>query len=92
MLVTPLLLVLLRVLTGDLPAGPGAVTTAAVLLLTCAVTLALGPARLPVAGNPAAIHAAALRRRAYRTAYLPRATRPPGPPRPRAPGRAPAAA
>ncbi|WP_167349399.1 hypothetical protein [Kitasatospora griseola] len=77
MLVTPLLLALLRVLTGDLPTGPGAVTAAALLVLTCAVALALTPARLPIAGTPAAIHAAAMRRRAYRTAYLPRATPPP---------------
>ncbi|MFD8480960.1 DUF6412 domain-containing protein [Kitasatospora sp. NPDC059673] len=93
MLVAPLLLALFRVLTGDLPTGPGAVTTAALLVLACAVTLALTSARLPVAGTPAAVHAAALRRRAYRTAYLPpRDPAAPGRPRPRAPGRRLAAA
>ncbi|GLW71734.1 hypothetical protein Kpho02_40330 [Kitasatospora phosalacinea] len=93
MLVTPLLLALLRVLTGDLPTGPGALTAAALLLLAAAVTVAATTARPPDARTPAAVHAAALRRRAHRTAYLPpRDPDAPGRPRPRAPGHRPAAA
>lgn len=88
MLVAPLLLALLRVLTGDLPTGPGALAAAAVLLLAVAVTVTLAAPRVPGARTPAAVHAAALRRRAYRTAYLPpRDPDAPGRPRPRAPGR-----
>ncbi|WP_282205780.1 DUF6412 domain-containing protein [Kitasatospora fiedleri] len=92
---TPLLLALLRVLTGDLPAGPGALTAAAALLLLAAVATgaALAAARVPGARTPAAVHAGALRRRAYRTAYLaPRDPDAPGRARPRAPGQPPAAA
>ncbi len=93
MLVTPLLLALFRVLTGDLLTGPGALTAAALLLLTVAVTATLTTTRLPGARTPAAVHAAALRRRAYRTAYLPpRDPDAPGRARPRAPGHRPAAA
>ncbi|QKW19687.1 hypothetical protein HUT16_12005 [Kitasatospora sp. NA04385] len=84
MFVTPLLLALLRVLTGELLTGPGALTAAALLLLTAAVAVTLTTVGLPGARTPAAVHAAALRRRAYRTAYLSRATRTP---RPRAPHR-----
>ncbi|MFB7944055.1 DUF6412 domain-containing protein [Kitasatospora phosalacinea] len=93
MLGTPLLLALLRVLTGDLPGGPGALTAAALLLLTAAVAAGLTAVGLPGARTPAAVHAAALRRRAYRTAYLPpRDPAAPGRPRPRAPGHPAAAA
>nr|WP_202523804.1 DUF6412 domain-containing protein [Kitasatospora sp. SID7827] len=94
-----MLLALLRVLTGDLltgvapGTGPGALTAAALLLLAATVAVSLTSARLPGARTPAAVHAAALRRRAYRTAYLsPRDPDAPGRARPRAPGRCPAAA
>ncbi|GLW54967.1 hypothetical protein Kpho01_29780 [Kitasatospora phosalacinea] len=93
MLAVPLLLALLRVLTGDLPTGPGALTAAALLLLTAAVAATLTAVGPPGARTPAAVHAAALRRRAYRTAYLPpRDPDAPGRARPRAPGHPAAAA
>ncbi|GAA4850375.1 DUF6412 domain-containing protein [Kitasatospora terrestris] len=92
-----LLLAVLRVLTGDLLQGPGALTAvaaaAALVLLAGAVAGTLAAARPLGARAPAAVRAATLRRRAFRTAFLPQ--RDPdarGRRRPRAPGAAPAAA
>ncbi|MGW4806540.1 DUF6412 domain-containing protein [Kitasatospora sp. NPDC004272] len=91
--VAPLLLALFQVLTGDLLTGPGALTTAALLLFAAAVAGTLTAARRSGARTPAAVHAGVLRRRAYRTAYLrPRDPDAAGRARPRAPGRLPAAA
>ncbi|MFJ1705690.1 DUF6412 domain-containing protein [Kitasatospora sp. NBC_00374] len=97
MSVVALLLGVFRLLTGELLTGsPGltvAAATAAVVLLSGAVAGTLAAARLLGARAPAAVRSGALRRRAYRTAFLPQ--RDPdarGRRRPRAPGAAPAAA
>ncbi|WP_395296057.1 DUF6412 domain-containing protein [Kitasatospora hibisci] len=92
-----MLLGLLRVLSGDVLAEGGTLTSvataAAVVLLTGAVAGALVVARLLGARAPAAVRNGMLRRRAFRTAFLPQ--RDPdarGRRRPRAPGAAPTAA
>ncbi len=98
MTVVAMLLGLLRVLSGEwLAEGGGSLTSvaaaAAVLLVAGAVAGALVVARLLGARAPASVRAGALRRRAFRTAFLPQ--RDPdarGRRRPRAPGAAPAAA
>lgn len=102
MSVVALLLGVFRLLTGglpggELPTGPTGLTvaaaTAAVVLLSGAVAGTLAAARLLGARAPAAVRSGVLRRRAYRTAFLPQ--RDPdarGRRRPRAPGAAPAAA
>ncbi|WP_420492775.1 DUF6412 domain-containing protein [Kitasatospora camelliae] len=95
--VVALLLALLRVLTGDQLLGQPALAvvaaTAAVVLLAGAVAGTLVAARLLGARAPSTVRDGVLRRRAYRTAFLPQ--RDPdarGRRRPRAPGAAPAAA
>ncbi|MFC5643481.1 DUF6412 domain-containing protein [Kitasatospora cinereorecta] len=92
-----LLLGVFRLLTGELLLGPGALTAvaaaAALALLAGGVAGTLAAGRLLGARAPAAVRDGALRRRAYRTAFLPQ--RDPdarGRRRPRAPGAAPAAA
>ncbi|MEV0531325.1 DUF6412 domain-containing protein [Kitasatospora sp. NPDC050463] len=92
-----MLLGLLRVLTGDVLTEGGTLTsvaaTAAVVLLAGAIAGTLVAARLLGARAPAAVRDGTLRRRAFRTAFLPQ--RDPdarGRRRPRAPGAAPAAA
>ncbi|GAA4999445.1 DUF6412 domain-containing protein [Kitasatospora paranensis] len=97
MSVTALLLALVRLLTGDLLLGPGALTTvaaaAALVLVAGAVAGTLAAARLLGARAPAAVRDGVLRRQAFGTAFLPQ--RDPdarGRRRPRAPGAAPAAA
>ncbi|MCG6496268.1 DUF6412 domain-containing protein [Kitasatospora sp. A2-31] len=92
-----MLLGLLRVLSGDVLAEGGTLTSvataAAVVLLTGAVAGALVVARLLGARAPAAVRNGMLRRRAFRTAFLPQ--RDPdarGRRRPRAPGAASTAA
>ncbi|MFJ3792050.1 DUF6412 domain-containing protein [Kitasatospora sp. NPDC090091] len=92
-----MLLGLLRLLSGDVLAEGGTLTSvataAAVVLLTGAVAGALVVARLLGARAPAAVRNGMLRRRAFRTAFLPQ--RDPdarGRRRPRAPGAAPTAA
>ncbi|GAA2799558.1 hypothetical protein GCM10010505_28120 [Kitasatospora aburaviensis] len=84
-------------LSGDVLAEGGTLTSvataAAVVLLTAAVAGALVVARLRGARAPAAVRNGMLRRRAFRTAFLPQ--RDPdarGRRRPRAPGAAPTAA
>lgn len=91
------LLGLVRLLTGDQLSGAGglgAVAAAtAVVLLAGVVAGALATARLLGARAPSAVRDRALRRRAYRSAFLPQ--RDPdarGRRRPRAPGVAPTAA
>jgi len=91
------LLGLLRVLTGDLLVGSAGLTAvaaaAALVLLAGVVAGTLATARLLGARAPAVVRDGALRRRAFRTAFLPQ--RDPdarGRRRPRAPGAAPAAA
>ena len=88
-----LLLGLLRVLTGDVllgPAGLTAVAAAATLVLLAGVVAGtLAAARLLGARAPTVVRDGALRRRAFRTAFLPQ--RDPdarGRRRPRAPGAA----
>jgi len=95
--VVALLLGLLRVLTGDLLADPSGLTAmaaaAALLLLAGTIAVTLCAARALGARAPSAVRDGTLRRRAYRTAFLPQ--RDPdarGRRRPRAPGAAPAAA
>ncbi|MFJ9694125.1 DUF6412 domain-containing protein [Kitasatospora sp. NPDC101183] len=104
--VVAMLLGLLRVLTGDSlgslgPLGSmadgGALASvaavAAFVLLAGTAAAALAGARLAGARAPAAVRSGVLRRRAFRTAFLPQ--RDPdarGRRRPRAPGAAPAAA
>ncbi|MFD7413698.1 DUF6412 domain-containing protein [Kitasatospora purpeofusca] len=98
MAVVAMLLGLLRVLSGEwLAEGGGSLTSvaaaAAVVLLTGAVAGALVVARTLGARAPASVRAGVLRRRAFRTAFLPQ--RDPdarGRQRPRAPGAVPAAA
>ncbi|MEV6972385.1 DUF6412 domain-containing protein [Kitasatospora sp. NPDC093806] len=98
MTVVAMLLGVLRVLSGAwLAEGGGSLTSvaaaAAVVLVTGAVAGALVVARLLGARAPAAVRDGVLRRRAFRTAFLPQ--RDPdarGRRRPRAPGAAPAAA
>ncbi|MBV6698470.1 hypothetical protein KV557_15235 [Kitasatospora aureofaciens] len=92
-----MLLGLLRVLTGELSTTSGTLASvaavAAVALLAGAVAGTLAGARLLGARAPAAVRNGVLRRRAFRTAFLPQ--RDPdarGRRRPRAPGAAPAAA
>ncbi|MFB7663768.1 DUF6412 domain-containing protein [Kitasatospora sp. NPDC056138] len=91
------LLGLLRVLTGELltgPAGLTAVAAAATLVLLAGVAAGvLATGRRLGARAPAIVRSGALRRRAFRTAFLPQ--RDPdarGRRRPRAPGAALAAA
>ncbi|MFB9367847.1 DUF6412 domain-containing protein [Kitasatospora sp. NPDC001664] len=91
------LLGLVRLLTGDQlmsSGGLGAVAAAATLVLLAGVAAtALATARLLGARAPSAVRDRALRRRAYRSAFLPQ--RDPdarGRRRPRAPGAAPTAA
>ncbi|MEU6232071.1 DUF6412 domain-containing protein [Kitasatospora sp. NPDC047058] len=95
--IVAMLLALLRVLTGEVLAEGGTLTSvaaaAAVVLLAGAVAGTLVVARLRGARAPAAIRDGTLRRHAFRTAFLPQ--RDPdarGRRRPRAPGAAPAAA
>ncbi|GHF62143.1 hypothetical protein GCM10018790_45190 [Kitasatospora xanthocidica] len=95
--VVAMVLGLLRVLTGDLVGGDGTwasvAAVAAVALVAGAVAGALAGARLLGARAPAAVRSGVLRRRAFRTAFLPQ--RDPdarGRRRPRAPGAALAAA
>ncbi|MFB7616418.1 MULTISPECIES: DUF6412 domain-containing protein [unclassified Kitasatospora] len=92
-----MLLGMLRVLTGEVLTDGGTLTsvaaTAAVVLLAGAVAGTLAAARLLGARAPATVRDGTLRRRAFRTAFLPQ--RDPdarGRRRPRAPGAAPAAA
>ncbi|WP_329883667.1 DUF6412 domain-containing protein [Streptomyces sp. BE20] len=93
-----MLLGVFRVLSGEwLVEGGGSLASvaaaAAVVLVTGAVAGALVVSRLLGARAPAAVRAGVLRRRAFRTAFLPQ--RDPdarGRRRPRAPGAAPAAA
>nr|AUV64137.1 hypothetical protein [Streptomyces citricolor] len=91
------LLGLLRVLTGELLVGPAPLTavaaTATLVLLAGVAAGVLTTGRVLGAGAPALVRSGALRRRAFRTAFLPQ--RDPdarGRRRPRAPGAAPAAA
>ncbi|MFJ8044854.1 DUF6412 domain-containing protein [Kitasatospora sp. NPDC096147] len=91
------LLGLVRLLTGDQlvsSGGFGAVAAAATLVLLAGVAAAaLATARLLGARAPSAVRDRSLRRRAYRSAFLPQ--RDPdarGRRRPRAPGAAPTAA
>ncbi|MER7704270.1 DUF6412 domain-containing protein [Kitasatospora sp. NPDC097605] len=99
MAVVAMLLGVLRVLTGGewLAEGGGSLTSvaaaAAVVLVAGAVAGALVVARLLGARAPANVRDGMLRRRAFRTAFLPQ--RDPdarGRRRPRAPGAVPAAA
>ncbi|MFI2611570.1 DUF6412 domain-containing protein [Kitasatospora sp. NPDC018619] len=97
MAVVAMLLGLFRVLTGELAADSGTLASvaavAAVVLVAGAVAGTLAGARLSGARAPAAVRSGVLRRRAFRTAFLPQ--RDPdarGRRRPRAPGAAPAAA
>ncbi|MFE7192108.1 DUF6412 domain-containing protein [Kitasatospora sp. NPDC057541] len=98
MTVIAMLLGVLRVLSGEwLAEGGGSLTSvaaaAAVVLVAGAVAGALVVARLLGARAPASVRSGVLRRRAFRTAFLPQ--RDPdarGRRRPRAPGAAPAAA
>ena len=91
------LLGLLRLLTGEVFTGSAGLTAvaaaAALVLLSGMAAGALATGRLFGARAPAAVRAATLRRRAFRTAFLPQ--RDPdarGRRRPRAPGAAPTAA
>ncbi|MER7768257.1 DUF6412 domain-containing protein [Kitasatospora sp. NPDC096140] len=97
MAVVAMLLGLLRVLTGNLVSESGSLASvaavAAVALVAGAVAGALAGARLLGPRAPAAVRSGVLRRRAFRTAFLPQ--RDPdarGRRRPRAPGAALAAA
>ncbi|MFI6846904.1 DUF6412 domain-containing protein [Kitasatospora sp. NPDC050467] len=92
-----MLLGMLRVLTGEVLTEGGTLTSvaaaAAVVLVAGAVAGTLAAARLLGARAPATVRDGTLRRRAFRTAFLPQ--RDPdarGRRRPRAPGAAPAAA
>nr|WP_234327195.1 DUF6412 domain-containing protein [Streptomyces sp. NRRL WC-3742] len=86
---------LLRVLTGDVVGDGGAlaaVAAAAVVLLAGTAAVALAGARVLGVRAPAVVRSGVLRRRAFRTAFLPQ--RDPdarGRRRPRAPGAVPAA-
>ncbi|MFJ3218153.1 DUF6412 domain-containing protein [Kitasatospora sp. NPDC086801] len=97
MTVVTMLLGLLRVLTGELVTEGGTVASVAAVavaaLVAGAVAGTLAGARLLGARAPTAVRSGVLRRRAFRTAFLPQ--RDPdarGRRRPRAPGAVPAAA
>ncbi|MFI6156549.1 DUF6412 domain-containing protein [Kitasatospora sp. NPDC051170] len=96
MAIVAMVLGLLRVLTGDVVGDGGALASvaaaAAVVLLAGTAAVVVAGARVLGVRAPAAVRSGVLRRRAFRTAFLPQ--RDPdarGRRRPRAPGVVPAA-